>query len=164
AKLTCIQYLHQCHVPLCKKPLRSCPNRRGCHDDTTGLSLDQRLTSLAGKAAMTSTALSNRHTAKNHKAACAVPVKSVAQPISELLTRPAILAIEQARAKPVAAAVPFRKVAGRLKKTGTAPSKAHEAIVKVTTVRIRVLEKNVLQVRAMAPTVRGMAKCQRRSR
>ncbi|MOA65377.1 hypothetical protein D3C78_1917440 [compost metagenome] len=65
-----------------------------------------------------------------------MPVRSSASPISELLTNPAILANEQASAKPVAAAVPRRKVAGRLKNTGTAPMIAAWATENSNTVAI----------------------------
>ena len=75
---------------------------------------------MAGSA-ITSSEPSTRHAAKNHNAAPLSPVRSSVTPISVLLTSPAMFAKEQARAKPVAAAVPVRKVAGRLKNTGTAP-------------------------------------------
>lgn len=74
----------------------------------------QRLTTLAGSA-ITSSELSSRQPAKAHSAPPLLPVRSSAKPISELLTSPAIFASEQASAKPVAAAVPRKKVAGRLK-------------------------------------------------
>lgn len=75
-----------------------------------------------------------------------------------------MFASEQARAKPVAAAVPFRKVAGRLKNTGTAPMIAAEAIANSATVATTLWVKNVLVAIAAAPMKNGTMMCQRRSR
>src|SRR5690606_33633833 len=100
---------------------------------------------------MTRKALKIKQAAKRYNALSAVPVKSVAIPISELLIKPAMLATEIANAKPVAAAVPFRKVPGKLKKTGTAPNNAPDAIENVSTVNTMFAETKVLATKEMAP-------------
>ncbi len=70
---------------------------------------------------MTKKQLRIKQAAKNHNAPPLLPVKSIMMPIKELLTSPAMFAIEQASANPVAEAVPFKNVAGKLKNAGKAP-------------------------------------------
>ncbi|MNT36167.1 hypothetical protein D3C72_1722340 [compost metagenome] len=60
--------------------------------------------------------------------------------------------------------MPRRKVAGRLKNTGTAPMIAACATENSNTVAITLWVKNVLPAIAIAPTIKGTMMCQRRSR
>ncbi|MNE08982.1 hypothetical protein D3C80_1016460 [compost metagenome] len=58
----------------------------------------------------------------------------------------------------------MRKVAGRLKNTGTAPMIAAEAMANSTTVITRFWLNKVLLAMAIAPMMNGTMMCQRRSR
>src|SRR5262249_4390185 len=92
-----------------------------------GMGLNQRFTSFGGNRA-TIQVPRGRNTAKGSIAKEALPVIEMNQPITRLLINPAMLATEQATAKPAAAAGPRRNVAGKLKKTGTAPITAPDKI------------------------------------
>ena len=94
---------------------------------------------------------------------CELPVKSVIQPTSDVLTIPPTLPIELINARPAAAAAPLKKVGGTLQNAAWVVDAAAAATVKINIVIARLSKCSQLKARPAAVIKQGMAVCQRRS-